>query len=61
MRYNKISNRLKRGEGMKELKEEIEMMLRQLENMIENGENKSKIDEQRRRLDTLLEKYLKDI
>lgn len=46
---------------MGELKEQIETILRQLENMIKNEENKSKIKEQRRRLDTLLEKYLKDI
>lgn len=46
---------------MEEWKEQIETTLIQLEDMIENGENKSKINEQRRRLDSLLEKYLKDI
>jgi len=46
---------------MGELKEQIETALIQLEDMIENGEDKNKINEQRRRLDALLEKYLKDI
>lgn len=45
---------------MEELKEQIETILRELENMIENGEDKSEINDQRRRLDSLLEKYLKD-
>lgn len=45
---------------MEELKVQIETILRELENMIENGEDKSEINNQRRRLDSLLEKYLKD-
>lgn len=45
---------------MEELKEQIETILRELENMIEDGEDKRKINDQRRRLDSLLEKYLKD-
>ncbi len=45
---------------MEDLKEQIETILRELENMIENGEDKSEINDQRRRLDSLLEKYLKD-
>lgn len=46
---------------MKELKEQIKMTLRQLENKIKNNENKSKIAKQRKKLDVLLEKYLKNL
>lgn len=46
---------------MKELKEQIETILRELENMVAKEENKNKITKQRKKLDDLLKKYLKDI
>lgn len=46
---------------MENLKKEIAKKLKQIEEMIQEEENKNKIEEQRRELDMLLEKYLKDI
>lgn len=46
---------------MEELKEQIKAELKQLEEMIKSGENKSKVAKQRKKLDHLLKKYVKDL
>ncbi len=46
---------------MNTLKEQIAQKLKQIEKMIETEEEKSKIELERKELDQLLEKYLKDI
>lgn len=46
---------------MEDLKSEIAKKIKELEIMIQKGENKEKIDKQRDELDSLLEEYLKDI
>ena len=46
---------------MKNLEKEIEEKLDKVKNMIKNGENVSKIEEKRKELDQLLEKYVKGI
>ncbi len=46
---------------MKELKEQIKATLKQLEEMIKNGANKSKVIKQRKKLDDLLKRYVKDL
>ena len=46
---------------MEKLKKEISEQLKKIEKMIENGENKRKIDVERKELDKMLEEYLKDI
>lgn len=46
---------------MDKLKEQIAEKLKQMEEMIEEEENKSKIEKERKELDRLLEEYLKDI
>lgn len=43
------------------LKLEIREKLRQIEQMIENGEERNKIDSERKKLDKMLEKYLNNI
>ncbi len=46
---------------MEELKEQIEKELKKLESMINQKESAIKIREQKEKLDSLLEKYVKDI
>ena len=46
---------------MGNLKKEISEELRKIEEMIKNGENKRKIDIERKKLDKMLEDYLKGI
>lgn len=46
---------------MKELKKEIAKNLKKLETMIKLEKDKNEIEEQRKELDNLLEKYLKDV
>ena len=46
---------------MEDLKKQIKEELKILEEMIENKEEKNKIDNQRKKLDSLLEKFVKDI
>lgn len=46
---------------MDNLKEEIANKLKQIERMINEEENKGKIEKKRKELDRLLKKYLKDI
>ena len=46
---------------MKNLKKEISEQLKKIEKMIKNGENKTEIDVERKKLDKMLEEYLKDI
>ena len=43
------------------LKHEIERQLRKIEQMIEDKENKSKIEVERKKLDEFLEEYVKHI
>ena len=45
----------------KNLKLEIKEKLAQIEQMIDINENKQKIDLERKKLDKMLEKYLKEI
>lgn len=51
----------KGGNYLKNLKEEIAENLKKLEAMIKLGKDKNEIEGQRKELDNLLEKYLKDI
>ncbi len=46
---------------MEDLKKQIKEELKILEEMIENKEEKNKIDNQRKKLDSLLEKFVKDL
>lgn len=46
---------------MNDLKEQIKKELQILEKMIETKEERRKIEAQRKRLDELLEEYLKDM
>ncbi len=46
---------------MKNLKEEIAEKLQEIEKMIKNEEPKEKIEEQRKILDMLLEKYIEEL
>ncbi len=46
---------------MDNLKDQIAKKLKQIEQMIEAEENKSKIEEERKELDRLLKEYLKDM
>lgn len=46
---------------MEKLKQEIAQKLKQIEKMIETGEDKSKIEIKRKEIDKLLEEYLKKI
>ncbi len=46
---------------MEKLKQQIAQKLKQIEKMIEIGEEKNKIEVQRKELDKLLNEYLKDI
>ncbi len=46
---------------MENLKEQIAQKLKQIENMIETEKDKNKIETERKKLDKLLEQYLKDI
>lgn len=46
---------------MEALKEQIDTILRQLENMVAKGESKNEIAKERKKLDVLLEKYLKNL
>ncbi len=46
---------------MEKLKQQIAQKLKQIEEMIEIGEKKNKIEVQRKELDKLLNEYLKDI
>ena len=46
---------------MNDLKEQIKKELQILEKMIETKEERKKIEGQRKRLDELLEEYLKDM
>ena len=46
---------------MDNLKDQIAKKLKQIEQMIEVEENKNKIEEERKELDELLEKYLNDM
>ena len=43
------------------LKQQIHEKLRKIEGMIEKGEEKNKIDIERRKLDKMLEEYIKKI
>ncbi len=45
---------------MKELEKEISKNLKELEEMINNKKTKKEIEEKRKELDKLLEKYLKN-
>lgn len=45
---------------MENLKEQIAQKLKKIEEMIKKEENKNQIEKQRKELDDLLEKYLKD-
>ena len=45
----------------KDLKLEIKKKLKQIENMIEKDEEDNKIEKERKKLDEMLKKYLKEI
>ena len=45
----------------KELKQKIEEEIRKLEKMINANEGKEEIEKERKKLDNLLEEYLKDL
>ncbi len=45
----------------KELKQKIEEEISKLEKMINSNEEKEEIDKERKKLDELLEEYLKDL
>lgn len=46
---------------MKNLKKEIDEKLDLIKNMIDKGENRLKIEEERKQLNQLLEKYVKEL
>ncbi len=45
----------------KELKQKIEEEIRKLEKMINSNEGKEEIEKERKKLDNILEEYLKDL
>ena len=46
---------------MESIKKQISNELKKIEEMIKNGENNRKIEIERKKLDKMLEEYLKDI
>ena len=56
----KKENTKEEGEKMENIREEISIEIKNLENMIETEEDKKEIEKQRKILDELLEKYIKE-
>ena len=59
--YEKTKNKYKGGRKMEELKEKIREHLKIIEQMIENNDEKSKIEEKRKELDEILKEYVKHV